>query len=113
MVLYAQGEFDYDNFLFVTLAGRKDWVSNFSPENRSVFYPSASISFLPTAVFEGLKSKNGINYLKLRAGYGTSANFGDLGYPVANTLALDTRDFQDSTGSNVVANTSGAILGKP
>ena len=111
--LYGQAEFDYDNFLFVTLAGRKDWVSNFSPENRSVFYPSASISFLPTAVFEGLKSKNGINYLKLRAGYGTSANFGDLGYPVANTLALDTRDFQDSTGSNIVSNTSGLVLGNP
>ena len=111
--LYGQAEFDYDNFLFITLAGRKDWVSNFSLENRSVFYPSASISFLPTAVFEDLKSENGINYLKLRAGYGTSANFGDLGYPVANTLALDTRDSQDNSGNNGVSNTSGSILGNP
>ncbi len=113
MGLYGQLEFDYDNMLFVTLASRNDWVSNFAPENRSVFYPSASISFLPTAAFEGIKSENGINYLKLRAGYGTSANFGDLGYPVANTLFLDTQDFQNGGGTNVVTNTTGAVLGNP
>jgi TonB-linked SusC/RagA family outer membrane protein len=111
--LYAQGEFDYKNFLFLTVAGRNDWVSNFSKDNRSVFYPSASVSFLPTTVFPDMKSENGINYLKLRAGYGTSANFGDLGYPIANTLFLDTQDSQDSGGNNVVSNTTGAVLGNP
>jgi len=110
--VYGQAELDYDNFLFLTVAGRNDWVSNFSSQNRSVFYPSASISFLPTAVFEEIKSQNGINYLKVRVGYGTSANFGDLGYPIANTLFLDTRDFQNG-GSNVVSNTTGQILGNP
>ena len=60
--VYGQAEFDYDNFLFLTLAGRNDWVSNFSEENRSVFYPSASVSFLPTTVFEGLRS-DAVNYL--------------------------------------------------
>ncbi len=106
-------EFDYDNFLFLTLAGRKDWVSNFSEENRSVFYPSASVSFLPTTVFENIKTNSGLNYLKLRFGYGTSANFGDMGYPVSNTLFLNTKDFQDGTGSNIVTNTTGIILGNP
>ena len=110
---YGQLEFDYDNFLFLTLAGRKDWVSNFSEENRSVFYPSASVSFLPTNVFENIKSNGGLNYLKLRFGYGTSANFGDMGYPVSNTLFLDTKDFQDGTGSNIVTNTTGIVLGNP
>ena len=109
---YGQLEFDYDNFLFLTLAGRKDWVSNFSEENRSVFYPSASVSFLPT-VFENIKTNSGLNYLKLRFGYGTSANFGDMGYPVSNTLFLNTKDFQDGTGSNIVTNTTGIILGNP
>lgn len=110
--IYGQAELDYDNFLFLTVAGRNDWVSNFASQNRSVFYPSTSISFLPTAVFEEIKSQNGINYLKLRLGYGTSANFGDLGYPIANTLFLDTSDFQNG-GVNVVSNTTGQILGNP
>ena len=72
---YAQFDVDYDNIIFLTLAGRNDWVSNFSKDNRSLFYPSASLSFLPTAAFEDIKSTWGINYLKVRAGYGTSANF--------------------------------------
>ncbi|MEW7292315.1 SusC/RagA family TonB-linked outer membrane protein [Aquimarina sp. 2304DJ70-9] len=109
--VYGQAEFDYDNFLFVTLAGRNDWVSNFESENRSIFYPSASVSFLPTAAFSGIKS-DAINYLKIRAGYGTSASFGDPGFPVANTLFLDTQDFQNG-GSNVVSNTTSNILGNP
>ncbi|MCK8521661.1 SusC/RagA family TonB-linked outer membrane protein [Aquimarina sp. D1M17] len=109
--VYGQAEFDYKNFLFVTVAGRNDWVSNFDSDNRSIFYPSASLSFLPTSAFSGLKSDI-VNYLKVRAGYGTSANFGDPGYPVANTLFLDAQDFQDG-GSNVVSNTTSNVLGNP
>ena len=70
----AQADFDYDNMLFVTLSGRNDWVSNLPTENNSQFYPSGSISFLPTAAFDGLKS-DALNYLKLRASLGTSAGF--------------------------------------
>ena len=110
---YGQVETDFKNFIYLTLAGRKDWVSNFSESNRSVFYPSASISFLPTAVFENLETENGLNYLKLRVGYGTSANFGDMDYPVSNTLDLNTYDLQTGNGTNIVTNTTGYILGNP
>lgn len=109
---YGQLDADYNDFVFLTLAGRKDWVSNFSKENRSVFYPSASASFIPTTAFSGMKS-NIINYLKLRVGYGTSANFGDMGYPVSNTLLLNTKDFQDGTGNNIVTNSTSYYLGNP
>jgi hypothetical protein len=88
--VYGQAEFGYDNFAYLTLAARNDWVSNFI-EN-SIFYPSASLSILPTAVIDGLQSQNGLNFLKLRAGYGTSAGFFG-GYPVANTATLNTREF--------------------
>jgi len=90
MGVYAQSEFGYDNFAYLTLAARNDWVSNFL-EN-SIFYPSASLSILPTALIDGLQSQNGLNFLKLRAGYGTSAGFFG-GYPVANTATLNTREF--------------------
>ncbi|WP_222984958.1 SusC/RagA family TonB-linked outer membrane protein [Flagellimonas meishanensis] len=113
---YGQVEFDYDNYVFLTLAGRNDWASNLSKANRSLFYPSASISFVPTTAIDGLKSENVLNYLKIRAGYGTSAGFPDLNsdnYPVANRLILDTQDFQDPTGTNIVSNTSPLTLGNP
>ncbi|WP_222982462.1 SusC/RagA family TonB-linked outer membrane protein [Flagellimonas meishanensis] len=111
---YGQLDFDYDGFLYLTLSGRNDWASNFARDNRTLFYPSASISFIPTQVFDGLKSENGLNYLKLRAGYGTSAGFNTLNpYPVASTLVLVTNDLQTGGGTNVVTNTSGQRLGNP
>ena len=114
--LYGQLEFDYDRWVYLTVAGRNDWVSNLSKENRALFYPSASLSFVPTTVFTGLKSENVLNYLKIRAGYGTSAGFPDQNsdsYPVASRLSLDTQDFQDNTGRNIVTNTTGLTLGNP
>ncbi|MCB0374291.1 MAG: SusC/RagA family TonB-linked outer membrane protein [Sinomicrobium sp.] len=115
--LYGQAGLNYGSFLYLTLAGRSDWVSNFSKENRSLFYPSASLSFIPTSAFESLKNNSVINYLKIRAGYGTSANFDAGAYPVANTLTLNTQDFQtndpDNPGVNIVTNTTGPVLGNP
>jgi hypothetical protein len=47
---------------------------------------SANMSFIPSSkAFSDITSKNGINFLKLRAGWETSAGFA-TGYPVANTI---------------------------
>ncbi|MDP5062251.1 MAG: SusC/RagA family TonB-linked outer membrane protein, partial [Maribacter sp.] len=110
--LYGQLDFDYDRMVYLTLSGRNDYVSNLSSENNSIFYPSASVSIIPTKIFPGLQSQNGINYIKLRAGFGTSANF-PTEYPVASTLDLDTQFFQDGSGQDIVANTSADDLGNP
>ncbi len=112
--VYGELNFDYDRYLYITLSGRNDWASNFDKANRSLFYPSASLSFIPTQLFEGIRSEKGLNYLKIRAGYGTSAGFNTLNpYPIASTLILVTNDTQDSSGRNVVTNTSGPTLGNP
>lgn len=112
--IYAQTDFDYDSMVYLTLAARNDWVSNFSRDNRSQFYPSASVSFIPTKAIDGLKSEKILNYLKIRAGIGVSANFETISpYPIANTLFLDTQDTQDNTGTNIVSNSTGSRLGNP
>ena len=109
--VFGQVDFDYDRLVYLTLAGRNDWVSNLAPDNRSIFYPSASVSFIPTKFIDGLSSQKGLNYMKIRAGYGTSANF-PTGYPVAATLNLNTQDFQTG-GTDVVTNSSNRELGNP
>jgi TonB-linked SusC/RagA family outer membrane protein len=112
--VYTQAEFDYGSYLFLSLAARKDWVSNFATKNNSKTYPSASIAFLPTAAFEKLSSEKGLNFLKFRFGIGTSANFGDFGsYPVSNTVNLNVRDSQNDGGQNIISNAQGSILGNP
>lgn len=104
---YGQVDFDYNNYLYLNLSARNDWVSN-QIEN-SQFYPSASVSFIPTTAFEGMRSTNGFNYLKLRAGYGTSAGFAS-GFPTSTNLILSPRVFtppgsSDPVGTNAFSTT--------
>jgi TonB-linked SusC/RagA family outer membrane protein len=109
--VFGQAQVDYDNMLFLTLAGRNDWVSNLPTANNSLFYPSVSLSFLPTTAFESIKSEKGLNYLKLRAGLGQSARF-PTGYPTGQTLAFATRFFQ-LDGQDVSVNTTSATKANP
>jgi len=92
--ILGQATLDYDNFLFLNVSARTDWVSNLTTENNSKTYPGVSVSFLPTAAFDGLSSENGLNYLKLRASYGTSATF-PTGYPTINVIEQNTLRFTD------------------
>jgi TonB-linked SusC/RagA family outer membrane protein len=66
----------YKNFLYLNLTGRNDWVSTLEKDNRTLFYPGVSASFIPTAAFPGFAA-GVLDFLKLRIGYGTSANFPD------------------------------------
>ncbi|QLG46079.1 SusC/RagA family TonB-linked outer membrane protein [Costertonia aggregata] len=109
--VFAQTDFDYDRWAYLTLAARNDWVSNLSADNRSAFYPSASVSLIPTTFIQGIKSEKGLNYLKVRAGYGTSANF-PTGFPTVSVLNINTQFFQDE-GVDIVTNSVGNRLGNP
>lgn len=86
----GQATLDYDNMLYLTGSTRTDWVSNLISENNSQSYPSASIAFLPTAAFDGIKSQNGLNFLKLRAGIGQSATF-PAGFPTVSIVEQTTQ----------------------
>ena len=105
--VFGQASLDYQDYLYITLATRTDWVSNLSEDNRSITYPSASISFLPSQVLDF--GNLPIDFLKLRASYGTSATY-PTGYPIASTLNLDTKSFQKD-GVDIISNTTGSQLG--
>ena len=105
--VFGQASLDYQNYLYITLATRTDWVSNLSEENRSITYPSASLSFVPSSVLDF--GNLPIDFLKVRASYGTSATY-PTGYPIASTLNLDTKSFQKD-GVDIISNTTGSQLG--
>ena len=105
--VYGQAALDYQNYLYFTLATRTDWVSNLSEENRSITYPSASVSFVPTSILDF--GNLPVDFLKVRASYGTSATYPG-GYPIASVLNLDTKDFRVD-GTDVITNTTGSSLG--
>lgn len=99
--ILGQATLDYDNYLFLNLSARTDWVSNLSSENNSQTYPGVSVSFLPTAAFNGLTTENGLNFLKLRASYGTSATF-PVGYPTVNVVEQTTQRYTDPFGGGLL-----------
>ncbi len=105
--LYGSLGLDYSNFLYLTLAARNDWSSTVEKENRSLFYPSASMSFVPTSAIPELQS-DFLNFLKLRFGYGTSAGFPGP-YQTRPILALGTAQFTTGSGRVINVNSSGGL----
>lgn len=109
---YASATFGYKSFLYVTAMGRNDWTSTLEPENRSNFYPSLSVSFVPTDALEGLQNNKVLNYLKLRASYGTSAGYPDP-YQTQNVLDANTNQFVTPAGATLNTNGVSNRLGNP
>jgi len=66
----------YLNMLYLDLTGRNDIVSTMPSNNRSFFYPSASLSFIFTEL-AGLKGNSVLNYGKVRVSYAQVGQAGD------------------------------------
>ena len=65
---------NFRDYLFLALTGRNDWVSTLDPANRSFFYPSAALSFVPTSAFESLQDFQPLDFLKLRTAWSKVGN---------------------------------------
>ncbi|MBS1948488.1 MAG: SusC/RagA family TonB-linked outer membrane protein, partial [Bacteroidetes bacterium] len=55
--VYGSAELNYDGYLFLSGTFRNDWSSTLSPQNKSYFYPSVSLSY----VFTDMINQNGGN----------------------------------------------------
>ena len=109
---YLTSSLGYKNFLYLNFQARNDWTSTLEQENRSIFYPSASVSFVPTEAFAGLQNNTIINYLKFRFGYGTSAGYPDP-YQTRNILDARTNVFVTAAGRVLNTNAVSDRLGNP
>jgi len=96
---FSNVDFDYNDYLYLTLTGRYDMISELvgSTEGNKYFYPSVGLSFIPTKAFEGIKSDKGLKYAKVYANYIKVGNrssisafdlnnlyVGGAGYPYGN-----------------------------
>jgi len=107
--VYSNITLDYADYLFLNVSARNDWTSTVEKDNRSVLYPGASLSFIPTTAFD-LKSAT-LNYLKLRFGYGTSAGYPSP-YSTRNVLSQSARAF-DVGGAVTTTHSVSNTLGNP
>ena len=104
---YAQANFGYRNYLFLSLNARNDWASTLPTNSNSYFYPAANMSFVLSDAVEGL-DKAGISFAKFRASYGMTGNdaapyltrslltpgsvllgFGNLNFPLGGVSAFE------------------------
>ncbi len=118
---YGQLSLNYNNYVFLELSGRADQSSTLPKANSTYFYPSASISFVPTDAFK--LNSDVLSYAKVRvsaarvgrdadpyqlntlygkAGYGN--NVASITFPLAVGASGSTPGFQVNSqiGSNAL-----------
>src|SRR5690606_25335052 len=69
--LYGMATIGINNMAYIDLTARNDWSSTLPAENRSYFYPSASLSLLIDQMID--MGKN-VDMLKLRGGWAQVGN---------------------------------------
>lgn len=112
MGAYATASLGYKSFLYLNVQARNDFTSTLEANNRSVFYPSASMSFIPTEAFPGLQQSTMLNYLKVRLGYGTSAGYPNP-YRTRNTLNTAANVFKTADDAIINTNSISNTFGNP
>ncbi|WP_375325457.1 SusC/RagA family TonB-linked outer membrane protein [Flagellimonas sp. GZD32] len=107
--IYLDATLSYKDMVYLNVVGRNDWSSTLETDNNSLFYPGASLSFIPTTAIPALQG-NFLNYAKLRVGYGSSAGF-PTPFNTRDVLTLGARTFVDTDGTVVSGNTVSDVLG--
>lgn len=108
--VYATASLGFRNYLYLNVQARNDWTSTLEEANRSILYPSASLSFVASDAFPAITNNNIINYLKLRVGYGTSAGYPGP-YQTRTVLGTATNVFVSNGGTSLNSNTLSNRLG--
>lgn len=69
--VFGDVTFGYKDYLYLNATGRNDWSSTLDPDNRSFFYPSVGLSFIPTKAFDNFggdildRMKIALSYVKV------------------------------------------------
>jgi TonB-linked SusC/RagA family outer membrane protein len=112
--LYAAAEFSFKEYLFLNGTVRNDWFSTLSPANRSILYPSATVSFVFSQAF-GASLPEWISFGKIRAAYAEVGSDTDVA-PYSNNLffGINPQQFPDPNGVlQPLASISGSTVPNP
>ncbi|UKT65550.1 SusC/RagA family TonB-linked outer membrane protein [Pedobacter mucosus] len=101
---YGALSFTFKNYLYLDLTGRQDWSSTLATPTRTdnvgFFYPSASLSFVPSDLWQMPRM---INFAKLRASISQVGSGGTTPYRTAYNYILAANGiYPDSAMSNPV-----------
>ena len=97
--VYGSVGFGYKNMLFGTYTARNDWSSTLPEKNNGFFYQSGDLSFVITELIKKEKSKDWLNYWKIRGSVGTTG--GDPNAYATTTYFLANPRFDDYSEGNL------------
>ncbi|MDB5261961.1 MAG: TonB-dependent receptor plug [Adhaeribacter sp.] len=108
--LFGTLDFSFNNYLFLNVTGRNDWISTLNLNSNSYLYPSVSTSFVFSQAFTALPTW--LNYGKLRAAY---AEVGGATDPYQNALFYNIDANPLAVGGNnyALGNISGSVSPNP
>ena len=88
--LLGNATLGYKNYAFLELSARNDWSSTLPAENNSFLYGAAGVSLIATEMLD--VESDVLNFLKLRASYGTSGK--DAGLYLLNSTFVGNPTIQ-------------------
>ena len=100
--VYGDLTLEYQDYLFLTLTGRNDWSSTLPEDNRSFFYPSASLGFVFSDVVD---LPTFFDYGKVRV---SASEVGKDADPYETNIAFTSFPFKGQT-----LETQANVLGDP
>ncbi len=112
--VFGQVSLSYKGWLNAEGTLRNEWTSVYAPENRSIFYPGVSLSFVASDAIPALQAnKTFISFLKFKASANRSANTDLAPYRLSNIFAGTTAGFPYNVPGYTTGNTSFDPLLKP
>jgi TonB-linked SusC/RagA family outer membrane protein len=93
------GEFTtgFDDYLFLTLTGRNEWVSVLNPDANSYFYPGAGLSFIFSEAIPAIRQSKIISYGKLYTSLNRTGNVSGIAPYALNNTYSQTNGFPFGT----------------
>ena len=112
--VFTQVNLSYKGWLNVEGTVRNEWASVYAPENRSIFYPGVSVSFVASDAIPALQAnKTFISFLKFKASANRSANSDLAPYRLSNVFSGTTAGFPYNVPGYTTGNTSFDPLLRP
>lgn len=110
---FASLQFSFNDWLYLSSGARYSTSSRLEPKNASIFYPNVQISAVLSEAIPSLRGNKAINFLKLRANYGSAAKFPDNPFVTRPYLNIATRNFTTRTGTTYNSNSLSTLLANP
>ncbi len=105
--VFGQANLSYKGWLNLEGTLRNEWTSVYAPENRSIFYPGASLSFVASDAIPALQNNNTfISFLKFKGSTNRSANSDLAPYRLSNVFSGTTSGFPYNVPGFTTGNTS-------